>query len=198
MVSMVDFLGVDSVLDIVSGTGRGMLQVKASHPHVKVTGIEPSEALPEIGYTKGLSRHELIAGDAQSLKFADGEFDLVCEFGALHHIPDPGKAVSEMLRVARKAIFISDGNNFGQGGFVGRTAKQLLRSLHLWGAADFVKTRGKGYAISEGDGLYYSYSIFSNYAQISQACKGVHLMNSTPAGTNLYRTASHIALLGIK
>jgi ubiquinone/menaquinone biosynthesis C-methylase UbiE len=198
MVSMVGFLGVRSVLDIGSGTGRGILQLKASYPDLKVVGLEPSEALRQVGYTKGLKQEELVDGDAQRLHFADGEFDLVCEFGALHHIPDPHKAVSEMLRVARKAVFISDGNNFGQGGILGRTAKQLLHTLHLWGAADFVKTRGKGYSISKEDGLFYSYSVFSNYPLISQACKSVHLMNSTPAGKNLYRTASHIALLGIK
>ena len=198
MLSMVGFLGVRSVLDIGSGTGRGILQVKASYPDLKVIGLEPSEALRQVGYAKGLSHQELIDGDAQQLGFADGEFDLVCEFGALHHMPDPHKAVREMLRVAKKAIFISDGNNFGQGGALGRTAKQLLRSLHLWGAADFVKTRGKGYSISEGDGLYYSYSVFSDYPQISRACQRVHMMNSTAAGMNLYRSATHIALLGIK
>jgi ubiquinone/menaquinone biosynthesis C-methylase UbiE len=195
---MVGYLGVRSVLDIGSGTGRGILQVKSSYPGLKVIGIEPSEALRQVGYAKGLSQQELIDGDAQQLDFADGEFDLVCEFGALHHMPDPQKAVSEMLRVAGKAIFISDGNNFGQGGVAGRTAKQLLRSLHLWGVADFIKTRGRGYSISELDGLFYSYSVFSDYPQISRACKSVHIMNSTAAGMNLYRTATHIALLGIK
>lgn len=198
MVSMLGFLGVQSVLDIGSGTGRGIVKVRASNPHLKVVGIEPSEALRQVGYEKGLKREELIDGDAQRLNFADGEFDLVCEFGALHHMPDPHKAVSEMLRVARKAIFISDGNNFGQGGGLARTTKQLLQAVHLWGAADFIKTRGKGYAISEGDGLFYSYSVFSDYPQISRKCKSVHLMNTTCAKRNLYRTASHIALLGIK
>jgi ubiquinone/menaquinone biosynthesis C-methylase UbiE len=198
MLSMVRFLGVRSVLDLGSGTGRGLQGVKTAYPDIHIVGIEPSAALREVGYAKGLSREELMDGDAQHLNFADNEFDLVCEFGALHHMPDPHKAVSEMLRVARVAIFISDGNNFGQGGALGRTAKQVLQALHLWKAADFVKTRGKGYAISKGDGLYYSYSVFSDYARISQSCKSVHLMNSTRAGRNLYRTASHIALLGIK
>jgi hypothetical protein len=103
-----------------------------------------------------------------------------------------------MLRVASKAVFISDSNNFGQGGFLGRTVKQTLRSLRLWPLADFVKTRGKGYLISEGDGLAYSYSVFSNYEQISASCQSVHVLNTVPAGKNPYRSASHVALLGIK
>lgn len=68
--------------------------------------------------------------------------------------------MSEMLRVAQKAIFISDANNFGQGRFLARTAKQALNALGLWKTVDFIKTKGKGYTISEGDGLAYSYSVF--------------------------------------
>ncbi|MBN9615649.1 MAG: methyltransferase type 11 [Acidobacteriales bacterium 59-55] len=198
MLSMINFLDIDSVLDIGSGTGRAILQTKAAYPEMKITAIEPSLELRMIGHAKGLSEDELIDGDAQRLAFADGEFDLVCEFGALHHIPDPHQAIDEMLRVARKAIFISDCNNFGQGGLASRTTKQVLRSLHLWKAADFVKTRGKGYTISEGDGLAYSYSVFSDYSKISRHCKSVHLLNTKPSGMNLYRSSMHIALLGIK
>jgi ubiquinone/menaquinone biosynthesis C-methylase UbiE len=198
MESMIGFLEVRSLLDIGSGTGRALLRVKAAYSDLKAVGIEPSAELREIGHRKGLTPDELLDGDAQHLDYPDGAFDLVCEFGALHHIPDPNQAVSEMLRVAAKAIFISDSNNFGQGGFLSRTTKQILRSLRLWPIADFVKTRGKGYLISEGDGLAYSYSVFSNYSQISAACRSVHIVNTVPAGTNPYRSASHIALLGIK
>jgi hypothetical protein len=46
--------------------------------------------------------------------------------------------------------------------------------------------------------LAYSYSVFTDYKTISSQCKSVHLLNTLPAGTNLYRSAEHIALLGIK
>lgn len=198
MLSMISFLDVRSVLDIGSGTGRALCEIKNAFPDLQVTGIEPSRELRNMGYAKGLSKSELIDGDAQKLSYPDGSFDLVCEYAALHHMPDPDKAVSQMLRVASKAIFISDSNNFGQGGFVTRTVKQTLRALRLWPVADFVKTRGKGYLISEGDGLAYSYSVFSNYNQIVRSCRSVHLLNTAPAGANLYRSAPSVALLGIK
>ncbi|MFZ0271362.1 MAG: class I SAM-dependent methyltransferase [Acidobacteriaceae bacterium] len=198
MSSMIHFLGLQSVLDIGSGTGRAMLQMKAAFPGLKAVGVEPSAELRAIGYEKGLSSEELVDGDAQRLDYADGSFDLVCEFGALHHIPKPREAVSEMLRVASKAIFISDSNNFGQGRSLGRFAKQTLRTIGLWPIADFIKTRGKGYLISKGDGLAYSYSVFSDYDQIASHCRSVHVLNTVPAGKNTYRSASHVALLGIK
>jgi ubiquinone/menaquinone biosynthesis C-methylase UbiE len=198
MLSMVTFLNIRSVLDIGSGTGRALLQLKSAFPNLIMTGVEPSPELRSIAYAKGLSPAELMEGDAQQLPFANGSFDLVCEFGALHHIPHPAKAVSEMLRVASKAIFISDCNNFGQGSPLSRTVKQALHALKLWPAVDFLKTRGKGYKFSEGDGLAYSYSVFADYQQISRGCSQVHVMNTRRSGVNLYRSASTVALLGIK
>ncbi len=198
LISAVDHLGVRSILDIGSGTGRGLLTIKTTLPGVTALGVEPSPELRRIGRSKGLSEHELVDGDAMNLTFGDGSFDLVCEFGALHHIPDPSKAVSEMLRVSRRAVFISDSNNFGQGSRSARLVKQAINAAGLWRFADLIKTKGKGFTISEGDGLAYSYSVFNDYRQIRAKCETVHLLNTLDGGPNLYRTASHVALLGIK
>lgn len=103
-----------------------------------------------------------------------------------------------MLRVARKAIFISDSNNFGQGSFISRSIKQLINSVGLWRVADLIKTKGKGYTISEEDGLAYSYSVFDDYKQIEAGCRSIHLLNTKDGQINPYRTAGHVALLGIK
>ncbi len=198
MVSAAKYLGLRSILDIGSGTGRALMEIKSALPHVTLVGVEPSPELRKIGYSKGLLEAELVDGDAMQLPFADGAFDLVCEYGALHHIPVPSKAVSEMLRVSRGAIFISDSNNFGQGGALVRFVKQFFNAAGLWPLLDKIKTKGKGYTISQGDGLAYSYSVFNDYKQIDASCSSVHLFNALPAGPNLYRTASHVALLGLK
>ena len=198
MLSTIDLLKIESVLDVGTGTGRALLGIKQGGRRVRAVGVEPSAELRDIGYSKGLTSEELVDGDATKLAYADGSFDLVCEFGMLHHVPNPSVVVGEMLRVARKAIFISDSNNFGQGRALARFVKQSLHRLRLWPLADKIKTRGKGYSISEGDGLFYSYSVFSDYEQISRTCKSVHLLNTLEAKPNLYRTAPQVALLGIK
>jgi len=162
MVSTLESLGIRSVLDIGSGTGRVLLNIKADAPNISALGVEPSAELRQIGHAKGLSETELIDGDAMNLAFADGEFDLVCEFAVLHHVPVPAKAVSEMLRVARKAVFISDSNNFGHGSGKARMLKQALNAMGLWQLAYKIRTGGNGYLISEGDGLAYSYSVFDS------------------------------------
>lgn len=198
MSGLINYMQIKSVLDIGSGTGRALLWLKKNHPDLSITGIEPVDELREVGYSKGLSRDELIPGDALNLAFDNCAFDLVCEFGVLHHIRKPNLVVDEMLRVASKAIFISDCNNFGIGSPVSRHLKQLINSVGLWPLADLIKTKGKGYTISEGDGLAYSYSVFNNYRQIKSRCKSVHTINSAPSGINHYRTSTHVALLGIK
>jgi ubiquinone/menaquinone biosynthesis C-methylase UbiE len=198
MVSVLEQLGIQSILDIGCGTGRGLLTLKRAMPGLVAVGVEPSAELRQAGYANGLTETELVDGDAMHLEFGDASFDLVCEFGALHHIAKPSKAVAEMLRVSRKAIFISDSNNFGQGSPLARLFKQMAHAAGLWPMVDFIKTRGKGYSISEGDGLFYSYSVFNDYKQIRKACQSVHLLNTSDAGSNLYRSSTHVALLGIK
>jgi ubiquinone/menaquinone biosynthesis C-methylase UbiE len=198
MLAAVDFCAVESVLDIGSGTGRAIAHVKQHRPMLRVKGVEPVRELRDIGYRNGISPEDLVAGDALALPFEDGAFDLVCEFGVLHHVQTPARVVGEMLRVAKKAVFIADSNNFGQGGVFARTVKQTLRGLGLWPLIDFIRTRGRGYTISEGDGLTYSYSVFNDYAQVRSQCSRVHLVNLLDAGLNPYRTSSHVAMLGIK
>lgn len=198
MLAFAGHAGVASILDIGSGTGRALLKIREKMPRIRAVGVEPSRELREVGYSKGLSPSELVDGDAMKLDFEDGAFDLVCEFAALHHMPYPSEAVSEMLRVAKVAVFISDSNNFGQGGRSARFFKQLLNDIGVWPIANYFKTRGKGYTISEGDGLAYSYSVFNDLNILAKNCKAVHMLNTMNSGPNLYRSAPHVALLGVK
>ncbi|VEP17983.1 Methyltransferase type 11 [Hyella patelloides LEGE 07179] len=198
MLSILELLEIKSILDIGSGTGRTVKYIKKYRPEIKILGIEPVPELRNIAYSQGISKKEVIPGDATNLLFKNNEFDLVCEFGVLHHIRYPEIAVSEMLRVAKKSIFISDDNYLGHGSFLTRLTKYFLECLGLWKAAHLIKTKGKGYTISEGDGLSYPYSVFNNYQQIKKQCRKIHLLNTKNSNINLYRTASHIALLGIK
>jgi SAM-dependent methyltransferase len=197
LVGAIDYLKFRSIFDIGSGTGRAIRYIKSHHPEVRVVGIEPQKELRQIGYSQGFSENDLLDGKATKLYYDASDFDLVCEFGVLHHIRNPELAVSEMLRVAGIAVFISDSNNFGQGSIAARLLKQAIYFIGLWKIADLIKTRGKGYTISNGDGLTYSYSVFDNYKQIRAQCRSVHLLNTRDGHINPFTTASHVALLGI-
>jgi SAM-dependent methyltransferase len=199
MLACIEQHGINSVLDVGSGTGRVLRFLKQNRPSLQILGIEPSTALRQIGHESGLTDHELIDGDGERIPSADGAFDLVCEFGVLHHVPKPELVVAEMIRVARRAIYISDSNNFGQGGTAVRFLKQAINVVGLWPLATWIKTKGKGYSWSEGDGISYSYSVFNNWKQIQLACETVCLFTTqSVSAPNIYRTAGHVVLLGLK
>jgi hypothetical protein len=105
------------------------------------------------------------------------------------------------MRLIKRSVGAADPiriNNFAQGRrWCGCSSKLSMRS-RLWPLANFIKTRGKGYAIPEGDGLFYSYSVFDGYPQIAAQCARIHLINTSESGPNIYRSASHVALLGLK
>jgi len=73
-------------------------------------GFEPVSELIEQAHRKGLPRGLIARGDGYRLPFADNSFDAVCECGMLHHVEQPGPVVREMMRVARRAVFLSDEN----------------------------------------------------------------------------------------
>lgn len=190
--------GYASVLDVGSGTGRAIGYLKHHHAGLRVLGVEPSESLRSIGHRQGIAETELVDGDATALDLANNSFDVVCEFGVLHHLRNPSQAVAEMLRVARKAVFISDDNHFAAGSPLLRLSKRWLASIGAWKFAYLIKTGGKGYRYTEGDGISYAYSVFDDLALLRSRCAQIYMTNTTPGGPDLYRTASHIALLGIK
>ena len=198
MCSMIEKFNIKSILDVGAGTGRVILGLQMKYPGLQVTGIEPVAELREQGYKKDILQNDLIHGDGKKIHFPDKQYDMVCAFGILHHIDKPEIVIREMLRVSKLAIFISDSNNFGQGNRIQRFTKQMINALGLWKAFNFIKTGGKKYQVSKGDGLFYSYSVFNNFSFIKKHCSAVHLLNTRDAGMNPYRSASHVALLGLK
>jgi ubiquinone/menaquinone biosynthesis C-methylase UbiE len=161
IVAILRSLQIDSLLDIGSATGRGLRELALYFPGAFVCGVEPVAALlRQSGSTNSIS---LLQASGDALPFADASFDAVTEFATLHHVANPAIVVKEMLRVARKVVVVADSNRFGQGSFPVRLLKLFLYKMRLWKLYDFLRTRGKYYQISEGDGLFYSYSVYDSY-----------------------------------
>jgi ubiquinone/menaquinone biosynthesis C-methylase UbiE len=191
--------GATSILDVGAGTGRALQLLAPEIPGAKLVGIEPVGGLREIGYSKGISPDQLIAGIGEALPFPDNAFDFVIETGALHHVPDPRKVVVEMARVARLGIMISDCNKFGQGPWSVRFIKSLVDRLGLWKLSIWMQTKGKMSKWSEGDGLFYSYSVFDNLDVLSQKFPRKFVTNTSQlSGHNLRYGASQICIIAIR
>jgi ubiquinone/menaquinone biosynthesis C-methylase UbiE len=190
---------VISVLDVGAGTGRAMQKLKHKWPTTKVIGIEPVDALREVGYRNGIESTELLPGNALKLTFEDDSFDYVIETGALHHISDPFIAVGEMARVARKGVMISDSNNVGQGGWLSRQIKYVIKSVGMWPVLNWIQTGGKMYKTSEGDGVFYSFSAFDSISVLKEKFPKIHFMNTGEChGFNIYRGSSHAMIFARK
>ena len=85
-----------------SGTGALTTAVAAVAPTSPIVGIDPLAllyvAFAETRHPEDRIRFEV--GDAQRLRFANGSFDLALSFW-LNFIPQPSKALDEMIRVTR-------------------------------------------------------------------------------------------------
>jgi SAM-dependent methyltransferase len=153
-------LGAGSVLDVGCGTGRALEYLKRANPEVSGYGLEPVGELLDVAVSKGIECNRLIRGSVLELPFQDRSFDVVLECAVLHHVKDPAVAVEEMMRVARRAVFLSDTNIFGQGAKALRVLKLALYRMKLWRLVKLLQTGGKGYTLSDGDGVGYSYSVY--------------------------------------
>jgi SAM-dependent methyltransferase len=188
-----------SVLDV----GRAVAYLREALPGAAVVGAEPVLNLLQVACSKpDLGCVGLVSASGDELPFDDATFDIVCQFGVLHHVAHPNAMVKEMMRVARRAVFLSDTNRFGQGPLPVRGLKLVLAQCGLWPAANFVKTRGTGYTITEGDGLSYSYSVFDSLDTLHGWADRVVLV---PTSNRLVRgwwspllTSSHVLLCAIR
>jgi len=186
-------MGVRRMVDVGAGTGIGVLRLRELLPGVDIFGLEPVAELVEQGRKKGLGEDALRLGDGRSLPLTDGEVDFAVATGVLHHVRHPREVIREMMRVSRRGIFISDINRYAQGSLASRFSKLALRGLGLWPAFYFLRTRGKGYNQSRGDGIFFSYSVYDDLSFL--AAWGNHTF-TVPLDPNPRLNASWLARFG--
>lgn len=100
-------LGAQShALDLATGTADLAIMTAKRAPGCRVTGVDPSVKMLEVGRAKVL-RHQLAEridlqeGDAQSLQFADNTFDGTTIAFGIRNVPDRIQGLREMARVTR-------------------------------------------------------------------------------------------------
>jgi 2-polyprenyl-3-methyl-5-hydroxy-6-metoxy-1,4-benzoquinol methylase len=94
------------------GSGRGtfLWPLLDAFPELPVTAIDKSpRRATDLGATRNggitrLAAHEM---DVLALDFAPRSFDVVTALEVLEHIEDTGRAVSQLLKVASRAIVVS-------------------------------------------------------------------------------------------
>jgi SAM-dependent methyltransferase len=101
----VDFAGQrpgEAVLDVGCGTGSLTFTLAEMAGHGPLTGIDVAE--PYLAFAQSRARSPDIRfayADATELPFEDGAFDRALSCLVLQFVPDPARAVAEMVRVVR-------------------------------------------------------------------------------------------------
>lgn len=93
------------ILDVATGTGDLAIASLRLNP-VRVTGIDISEGMLDLGRKKIMERHlddriELLKGDSEAINFADETFDVVMVAFGVRNFEHTQKGLSEMFRVLR-------------------------------------------------------------------------------------------------
>jgi ubiquinone/menaquinone biosynthesis C-methylase UbiE len=94
-----------SIVDFGCGFGwAGLLLMPILAPGSDYTGIDLSEPLLQRGRTLFATlpyQARFVQGDANSTPFDDSRFDVAFAHTLMMHLPQPGKALAEMIRVTR-------------------------------------------------------------------------------------------------
>lgn len=138
-----DFIGHISggkVLDVATGNGGFVhFLLEGLRDYEEIIGIDTKEGLEvvfaeQFGDKPVRYRHM----HAAQMEFADGSFDTVCISNSLHHMPDPVRVLSEMLRVLKPGgyLIVSEMYRDNQT----KTQMTHVHLHHWWGAVD--RTQG--------------------------------------------------------
>lgn len=91
-----------NVLDVATGTAAVAIELARAAPGRTVVGIDQSKEMLQVARerARGLPI-ELVEGRAESLPFADGEFDALTFTYLLRYVDDPLATMRELARVVR-------------------------------------------------------------------------------------------------
>lgn len=108
IVSEVVALSPQTFLDAGCGEGFVARRVVDAAPGISLTGCDVSEGALEIAANTN-PEARFVTGSVVALPFPDRSFDVVGCFEVLEHLPGdlPRQALSEMARVARRAVVLS-------------------------------------------------------------------------------------------
>lgn len=167
LVKLSNKLNAKSILDVCCGTGRALRN--ALDQGIDAYGIDISPDLINRAVSElDIPRNRLSVGDATTMPFNDSQFDICCILGALHHTAQPKAIISEMLRISKKGVIVSDEGNHFSGGI-----KSILLSFGLFEPVYRVLFRrpprkARRRTNSEGDGPAFVFSVEEVIPQIRE------------------------------
>lgn len=151
----------EAVLEVGCGPGTDVFDVAdLVGPAGRVVGLDASATMIEAARRRAAELNIRVpvtfeVGDVQALPFADGTFDVCRAARLLEHLPDPARALGEMVRVTRPGgrivvfdfdwdtliidhpdkdttrTFVLSHSDSIRNGWIGRQLPRLFREQHL-------------------------------------------------------------------
>ncbi len=100
LVSRIEAGPGDRVLDVATGTAAVALEL-VRQKGCTVVGVDQSEGMLESARRRVDGQVELVRASAESLPFADGEFDALTFTYLFRYVEDPAATLRELARVVR-------------------------------------------------------------------------------------------------
>ncbi|HEY3921657.1 MAG TPA: class I SAM-dependent methyltransferase [Gaiellaceae bacterium] len=111
LVSRVEAKSSDRVLDVATGTGMVARELVAQYD-CDVVGVDQSAGMLAEARRRANGHVELVEASAESLPFADGEFDALTFTYLLRYVDDPAATLRELARVVKPGGVVA-GLEFG-------------------------------------------------------------------------------------
>jgi demethylmenaquinone methyltransferase / 2-methoxy-6-polyprenyl-1,4-benzoquinol methylase len=100
LVSRIDAGPGDRVLDVATGTGMVAREL-VRQKRCTVVGVDESPEMLAQARDRASAKIELVEASAESLPFADGEFDALTFTYLMRYVADPAATLAELARVVK-------------------------------------------------------------------------------------------------
>ena len=154
-----------TVLELAAGTGLIAKNIVNSAAHIEATDASP-EMIAEAKRDNRSAKLHFSVQDMFRLPYADGSFDVVIVANALHIVPEPKKALSEIRRVLKDdGVLIAPTFTHADNAFFGKVKAFFMKlagfPLHSkWTSREYLAfLRENGWTVRESAVLTASFPL---------------------------------------
>ena len=162
-----------TVLELATGTGLIAKNIVSSAAHIEATDAS-GEMIAQAKRDSRSAKLHFSLQDMFHLPYADGSFDVVIVANALHIVPEPEKALSEIRRVLKDdGMLVAPTFTHAANAFFGKVKAFFMKlagfPLHSkWTSAEYLEfLRGNGWMVRKSTVLKASFPL--TYAECAKA-----------------------------
>ena len=161
-----------TVLELATGTGLIAKNIVSSAAHIEATDAS-GEMIAQAKRDNRSAKLHFSLQDMFHLPYADGSFDVVIVANALHIVPEPEKALSEIRRVLKDdGMLVAPTFTHADNSFLGKVKAFFMKLAGFplrskWTSAEYLEfLRGNGWMVRKSTVLKASFPL--TYAECAK------------------------------